>query len=330
MRKLLIIIIILLFSFQGRAQMWCPPGATWYYGAYAMYPQVNGYHKYEYTNDTIVNSLTYKKIKKTFTGFNPFYGAGITTKTENLLFMRESNNVIYYCNDTLYDFNASIGNTWLRNRTWLNFQLAAVCDAPRRKVTVLDTGHIVINTSNLKTLKLQYEYKWRETDTEPIKTYTVLICEKTGNITSTNDVSNGLLFEPGSCETVNAVIHPVASTGLRCYADNNFAPYSPPSYTNTCTYINTTNIFEIKSSNENILIYPQPANNILNLSSPLFSNKKVQVIINNTIGQMVLNTNIQFTNGSCQINVATLTKGFYLLKLTDEDLKTYTQKIIVE
>lgn len=79
-----------------------------------------------------------------------------------------------------------------------------------------------------------------------------------------------------------------------------------------------------------INIFPQPAQQLLNLNSSLFGNKKSQLTLNNILGQTVLNTSAQFTNGITQINLATLPKGVYLLKLVDEDNKTYTTKIIKE
>jgi hypothetical protein len=79
-----------------------------------------------------------------------------------------------------------------------------------------------------------------------------------------------------------------------------------------------------------VSIYPQPANNVLNLSSVLFANKRAQIQISNNLGQLLIKQHLQFNNGIAQLPLANLPKGIYFLKLIDEDLKTFTKKIIVE
>ncbi|MFY8004621.1 MAG: T9SS type A sorting domain-containing protein, partial [Chitinophagaceae bacterium] len=95
-------------------------------------------------------------------------------------------------------------------------------------------------------------------------------------------------------------------------------------------YCATVGIKENYYQAADVSIYPQPANNVLNLSSVLFANKRAQIQISNNLGQLLIKQHLQFNNGIAQLPLANLPKGIYFLKLIDEDLKTFTKKIIVE
>jgi hypothetical protein len=116
---------------------------------------------------------------------------------------------------------------------------------------------------------------------------------------------------------------------------NNYAPVFFVKYDSTgcdtsALYCATVGIKENTYQSADVSIYPQPANQIVNLSSPLFANKRAQIQISNNLGQLCFKQRLQFNNGNAQLPLANLPKGIYFLKLIDEDLKTFTQKIIVE
>lgn len=58
------IVAALIFSANVKAQVWCPPGATWYYEERSMLG--DGYSKYTYTNDTVIKGITCQKITSFF------------------------------------------------------------------------------------------------------------------------------------------------------------------------------------------------------------------------------------------------------------------------
>lgn len=70
-------------------------------------------------------------------------------------------------------------------------------------------------------------------------------------------------------------------------------------------------------------IYPNPANTVLNITSDSFTTKTVEIY--NTLGAKVLAT--QVTNAP--VNVAGLTTGIYMVKVTEEG-KTATRKLVIE
>ncbi len=320
MKKLILIAFVFLYTINVKAQMWCPPGAEWYFTAYSYYPSANGYFKIKYTNDTVVNGLTYKKLIKSFHGFHPMFFSigGYGSFTAEVIYTREQNNVVYLNTDTLYNFNATIGSKWLRPQLMYNFSLNSSCDAPRRYVTVVDTGHITINAVYLKTLKLEYVSKAVETSTNfPLVTSTVTVCEKIGNLYG--------VFEPIACETYSTIIinHPIFDVPLRCYSDNNFALHTNPQYTGTCTYVATTSINELKIKNEELKIYPNPTNGILNIVST-GSATKIEII--NILGKLVKEEELKLEEQL--IDISNLQNGIYLLKVYNKDNLIGSTKIV--
>lgn len=98
----------------------------------------------------------------------------------------------------------------------------------------------------------------------------------------------------------------------------------------TFTFKNVLSTDELASVN-NILIYPNPAKQILTLSNIQNIDLKTFEIYN-IIGSLVLQVNfnnLSFEN-SFNLNVKDLNKGIYLTKLIDGNNKTKTQKLIIE
>jgi hypothetical protein len=305
MKKLILLIFVLFFATNVKAQMWCPPGAEWYFTAYSYYPSANGYFKSIYVNDTTVNSNVYKKINAYFYGYGIMWGSGFQIKYINTYFTHENNNVVYLNNDTLFNFNANIGDKWLRMQIKNNFIPNTFCDAPRRAVEVIDTGHIIINAMYLKRLTLKYQLKYVETNTlMPLTTYTDVVYQRIGSI--------GNNFSPEVCEfmSTNAVFEPISSTGFRCYSDNNFALYSNPQYTGTCTYVATTSLSELINENE-FKLYPNPFTHQLTLNSSTNGLKKL--IITNLLGQTVYKT--EFYQNDLTLDLQQLHSGAYVAEL---------------
>ncbi|MEN9487981.1 MAG: hypothetical protein RL494_246, partial [Bacteroidota bacterium] len=70
-------------------------------------------------------------------------------------------------------------------------------------------------------------------------------------------------------------------------------------------------------------IYPNPAKNFLNITSSSLEAKTVAIY--NVLGAQVLAANV--TNAP--INIASLSKGVYVVKVTEEG-KTATRKLVIE
>lgn len=102
--------------------------------------------------------------------------------------------------------------------------------------------------------------------------------------------------------------------------------------TGMLSYIETSNynyeevvlgINDIEKQKENILVYPNPANDILNIE--IQENfKPLQITLYNTLGKEVIRKNLT----TSQINISNLPQGLYLLKISSNGKIIKTEKIV--
>ncbi|HET6224840.1 MAG TPA: hypothetical protein VFF27_01080, partial [Bacteroidia bacterium] len=145
------IVMIMFFSTYAKGQVWCPPGATWYYQTNAQLG--SGYSKYTYVNDTVIKGITCKKL----TGFLKIVGpVGSIQKNLAPEFVYSENGVAYQYNDgkylgrnkfdTIFNINAKIGDKWRLPR------VDTLCPDSMYNMKVLNIGTKTINGFNLKWL----------------------------------------------------------------------------------------------------------------------------------------------------------------------------------
>lgn len=241
--RILIAFLLVCGSTLSMAQNWCPPGATWKHAMYGF--QCVGYSDLIYIGDTVIQSKTCKKINHRFIGYNPMFAPTGTVNdsiTNHLTY--ENNKVIYYFNinsqfDTLFNFNAAIGDKWLR----VVSPHGGSCNVvPRKAVEVLDTGSVTLNAVQLRKLVLKYTHVYMSTFTT---TVIDTVYEKIGS-------KKNFLF-PFVCE--GAMVDPdiLAGGAFRCYFDNSFGNYNVSS---NCNYIN--NIDGSVSIPEKLVLFPNP------------------------------------------------------------------------
>lgn len=92
-------------------------------------------------------------------------------------------------------------------------------------------------------------------------------------------------------------------------------------------YIDNVIIYEgtasVKDNNiEGLNIYPNPANDLVNVVSSSLSNK--DVVITNLLGKTVLRANVSQT-----VNISSLSAGVYMMQIT-QDGKSATRKLVVK
>lgn len=295
--KTLFTAIILFFVLLTSAQKWCPQGAQWHFGENQIY--TTGYETLSYINDTIINTINCKKINQYFTGTTWNTGGQVTTIYIKSHFTYEQANTVYYYNsvnnvfDTLFNFNANIGDKWLNI-----LHPFSSCQNGRRHVTVLDTSHKMINGSFLKKLTLKYDYLSGGTIPQ---FYIDTIYEKIGTV-------RYFLF-PYKCET-NIILDPDLSVAapFRCYQDNFFTYFDMlNAYTPSCNYITT--IKKLDATNY-IQFYPNPTTSILNIVDEQNQLQNSTLQIKNYLGQILLST--AYSN---QIDLSTLSSGMYFLTI---------------
>lgn len=89
-------------------------------------------------------------------------------------------------------------------------------------------------------------------------------------------------------------------------------------------------VVNFERENSNVIVYPNPAKHTLNMEFTAFRNNKISVQILDTRGAEVLQTTYSTVVGRNiqTINVSSLTKGIYILKVVDADGKTMVTKFV--
>lgn len=305
MKKLLYFIFILFFAFNFKAQMWCPPGATWHYRVYAnMYPYYDGHLKLTVTNTVLINSIVCNNMVGTYIGKIMSPSASTSTLNNYVnINTYESNKVVYIYNtdslnfDTIANFNANIGDKWLGIK-----YPAGTCIANyvRPILTVVDTGHVMINNIFLKKIKVS---------SQASPTYSFTMIEKISGL-------SGFLFPYSHC-----IIDGPIFGNFVCYSDNNFPLYNPSS--SICDYIPTgVGINENSLSNSLLKLYPNPTNGNFNVEL----DKPCKLKIYNALGSLVYENEF-IAAGNFQIDISDLLNGIYTIKAENEQGSSYSKLI---
>ena len=95
--------------------------------------------------------------------------------------------------------------------------------------------------------------------------------------------------------------------------------------------VNNIGINENSNVETNILLFPNPANSLINIelpySSAYFDNNK-SLIVYNALGQIALKQNIN--EQSFNLNVSEFEKGIYLVTIVDHNIVQFSKKFIKE
>ena len=128
----------------------------------------------------------------------------------------------------------------------------------------------------------------------------------------TADVSPSNLTRPGS----NAI------TQVEAVSDNDVAAELEMELE---LELESEKVFENKS----ITIYPNPTSNFLNVNLQSFTPELSQMTIVNTMGQVVRNINNNLSDKIIQIDVSSLSKGIYFLRVVDNNDELQTLRFYV-
>jgi hypothetical protein len=315
MKKLNFLILIVFFNFVVKSQSWCPVGATWYSDFNVAFA-APGYIKYNYTGTTTINNKTCQIIN---TESKYYYATGILHNYSANMYTYFNNNVVYKYDsannnfDTIYNFGASIGDKWtLTPKSFTN--------CAKSYVTVLDTGHKIIQSVNLRWLKIS------------IKGYSPFFNPSPWIFSDTLFERIGTLYT-SLFETFN--LCPYYSDGyqagpLRCYNDNQIINYKRT--TGACDYYYIiSGINELQKNNLELKIYPNPANDVLTIEysvAEALEATSIQII--NALGQVLQTTHL--INQKTTINTKELPSGVYVITLQQAqgtNLQTASKRFII-
>jgi hypothetical protein len=310
MKKSLLLIVFVTIAFTSKAQSWAPMIGTYWYRTLASPPYCeDGYCKYEYYKDSLIagnNCQTIRRYRYSncWDGLHVGYDIQVYTYTtsNNVVLVNDylsTSNVQTQAFDTLYYFNAPVGYKWITSpNSFVN------CTGPKSQVTVVDTGHNVIQGVNLKWQKVSIStYYAGSTNTISIVD---TIYERFGYLKV--DVFNPYNFCTDNVDNV------FSSTALRCYGDNQIINFKYKGLTYNCDYV--LGIKESELQKNIIQVYPNPANDVLNFEYSYrdeLTEQPSTIEITNTLGQLVLTK--KMLNSHSSLNIQHLQSGVYYLEL---------------
>jgi hypothetical protein len=88
---------------------------------------------------------------------------------------------------------------------------------------------------------------------------------------------------------------------------------------------------ETLTNNPQTVVYPNPANEVLNINFELSTGaEKAEIAIFNTIGQVVYQNTVNAESKSTKVDVSNFEKGLYVIKIVDNQGNTQNQKVLVQ
>lgn len=300
MKKVALLILLIFSLNKASSQVWCYPGAIWHYTHYNAYASL--YAKHTYVYDTIILGKNCNKITYYTQGFGTF---GPVSYFNTPYFTYVNNNVVYLYDqaassfDTLFNYNATIGDSWIAAP--ISYTGCVT------NITVSDTGHSFIQGKFLKWMKVNMVspyYMTGKVDT---------IFERIGCL------NNYLYYPQDFCPTA---LHQERGGPLRCYDDNQIVNYKHM-YNQACNYYYLPTGIDKLNKQKNIFLYPNPAND--NLEVHVDNGSKISEIkLINELGQTVLITT------KTHLDISDIAMGVYYLKILFEDSSICNEKFVKE
>lgn len=307
--KKLCFIILCTANFCFKAQVvFCPPGAEWHYLQKFSGPTLNEPWNYKnisikYSHDSLIEGKLVKVIRHSIFFKENSQPCNLTLLKQNgdTVFMR--NAITNNAWQILYNFNAGSGQSWtnlLSGRTYTT--------------TVLSVNYIIENGNTLKELSI------RQFCSSSQYTYDSKITERFG--------SNEFLFyfiyrfDLGTADPMfdNMI------TEFLCYSDDTFG--TKKFGAKDCNYEYLTGLNNAIKNEENIKIYPNPVADIMYLKIDVINEKKsIDLSITDLSGKELKH---EFLNPNCQIDMSTLSKGIYFIRLSKNQNLFYTAKFSKE
>jgi hypothetical protein len=301
MKKKFLLFIVFL-SLNCQSQVWCTPGSVWHYKDNHYYGQ--GYTRMEYLADTVINGKTYNKIKQFKIGQNISGYYNSTT----YLYTRTSNNVVYHVgDDTLYNFNATVGDKWRIRSQDIN--------CANSYVTVIDTGHILIQGQNLK-------WFWISPTNQPPNTKGIFA----GYVYERMGAMNMSPYEFGNLCAPS--IHWNHTGALLCFSDHQITEYKHNNYSSPCDVM-FVSVEDLQLDPDLFLLFPNPGQGLFTFHLELpGTGEPVSVNIMDLLGRSLMRIDLEPGRNEHPIDSRELSNGVYVVSLIRDKEVVHTIKVL--
>lgn len=151
----------------------------------------------------------------------------------------------------------------------------------------------------------------------------------TGDYVKITDFSDGTVFAAG-------LVGLTVPADVICSSNNVLVMFKSTSTSDTeegwaLNYSSTSGINEASTGIDNLMAYPNPAKDVLNISFNAGKEQNMKMDLVTITGQVLFTENVNYNmdvfNG--KINIASYPKGIYILKITS-DLGVASKKIVIE
>jgi hypothetical protein len=308
MKKALLFLLAFIFTGLTQAQTWCAPGAEWHYRVYNPFmPYQDGYMKVTVTSTIVQGNTTYYTLDGGFIGQVNTVNSPTVALSYFSAKIYEDNKVLYVYNqttsvyDTIANFNANIGDKWRMTQKYNPNQMP--CTFPRPVLTVIDTDHVVINSVNLKRIKIVTP-----------SSQTLTLVEKIGGIDS-------FMYPYFVC-----IVDDYSPGSFVCYSDNSFPLYQNPGYNLPCNFT-TVGKEEFTLDGLELSVFPNPASDNIKIEfSGENTPEQFQVQVYDLLGKEVVSGT--YSSGS-SLDLAGIKEGLYTLNLVSDGQILARRKLVV-
>ncbi|MES2678366.1 MAG: T9SS type A sorting domain-containing protein [Bacteroidota bacterium] len=313
MKKILLLFLILLSIQRADSQVaFCPSGAEWHYRFNTFFGEVYN-EQIKYVRDSVIGNETVKVLEH----FS-FFKCQNLAPGQKLTLIKQKGDTVFMSNlstlnswQILYNYGAVAGQSWQNNISV--FITTPTTLAVTYTITVDSVKINTINSMNLRELYVKYYSQYASPSTGYDQ---VVITERFGcsqflfNFYNKIFVSDYEIF-----------------TGFLCYQDDTFGLKQ---FTDKpCNYVDYVGI-ETNYQNSSVKTYPNPATEILNISSEgqLF-NGEILVSFKDLYGREIKAVALNELNSTDhKIEISDIASGLYVLSIKNRGKEIYTGKFV--
>ncbi|MCK9452959.1 MAG: T9SS type A sorting domain-containing protein [Bacteroidales bacterium] len=305
-KNLIFSLLLILISNTLIAQTWPMPGAKWTYCLIGWNGRPAGEEMFGVAGDTLIAGNIYTITKPIVATKAPMNVENTSSRT---LYTRYANDTVYrYVNNQEYmffTFNLNVGDVFTTFRTggW-NYHWEDSACTSKLTLKVIEESEIELNEQTLKKFVLEdtlFHHLYVSNSPEPV---TYVLVERIGIISSYPLINS--MEPPGECSLPTDWGHGAVGR------------YTDDSFEHLFGECRGVGIDDIQKSENDINIYPNPANSVLNIDFPAnFEVLHTWIYLIAIDGKTILQSIP--ASGSTQLDIKRLKPGVYIVKIQNDE-----------